>query len=1024
MNKRFYLRPLIFLPLFTALVLTSFAQSPGLIVRPAGGPYSTVLNPNQNGFSSSSVSGFTTNDISESEIVYHVVPPAITEPTGDLATGPSGGFTDIVKTVDNSGFYVYSNGTNIYFRLRIGGIISGSKGYSILIDTDGKMGNIGAYADPNYVAPTNSSNGNPGFEYEVVFQTNFRIDVYNVNGTGNPVSSANFPLSTHSQISVALSRDGNNPDYFYDWYVPLSALGSPSSIRMAATTVTSPNSALQGSRSDIYGIDDASSSVDKAWETVVNAQPFINITGSGITSVGSVCTSAPTLNAPISAGSSVSVSGTWTSMDATKPSTATITLYKNSAAVNTTTVTSGNTWNITVPVIADGDILYAKAIATGESECLQSSSVLASACPTLPAAPVITCASQKGITGNIPLNSTILLYQVTTANTNPTTTLISTNISYPTTTTFAYHNNNCGGSGSPLTAGVTYLLKTVSASGCVSGSTLICIQGSSSVNTMPANTISITTPVYPFQNSISGTNATTGELLRLFINDMYISSQTASGATFTFSGLTLQANDQIKIYSQASTCMTVSSTFTVNCYNAPPVITTDVNGKLVAGATSVSGRSVANASITLNRTSPTAGSWTTTASASGNWTITGLSLAANETYTATVTATPGCATAGQASPAASVVNATTVCPTISGTYTDVNTSVTGSITTSATGTVRLYLDDVLLGSFAVTTTGTSAWTISPLTYPLYNGGVLRASFQAGTNSENGSCGTSTVSCTSPATPSITPVSSTIYTGQTVNYSVSNVANNTWYAVMDNSSVSYATSVYTNSTSGFSLTTKPFSTAGTYNVRLSADKLSGCPSSYATATIVVNLMALPATFKKIDAKRNDNDVLISWDVANESAVLHYVVERSYNCRDFTAIATVPYKSTGSAANHYAVTDPSQSVSTICYRIKQVGENRNYSYSSIATVSVSQQASLSIWPNPATSQVLVNVNVSKSVQAKLELIDANGRVVLMRNVNLRPDAGTFILGNLQSLHRGSYILKISGDKNIFHHKLLLK
>ena len=68
--------------------------------------------------------------------MVRVVPPAVTEPTGDLATGPSGGFTDIVKTVDNSGFYTHSNGTNLYFRLRIGGIISGSKGYSILIDTD------------------------------------------------------------------------------------------------------------------------------------------------------------------------------------------------------------------------------------------------------------------------------------------------------------------------------------------------------------------------------------------------------------------------------------------------------------------------------------------------------------------------------------------------------------------------------------------------------------------------------------------------------------------------------------------------------------------------------------------------------------------------------------------------------------------------------------------------------------------------------------------------------------------------
>jgi hypothetical protein len=250
--RKFYSFLVSLLFLFPAI---AFSQSPGLIVRPLPA-VTTTLNPDGNGYSSQTGAGFTTDDIAQSEIPYKIVPPAITEPTGDLATGPSGGFTDIVKTVDNSGFYVYSDGTNIFFRLRIGGIISGSKGYSVLIDTDNKMGNSGSYADPNYVAPTNTSNGNPGFEYEVVLQTNFQIAVYSVDGSANPGSPAIYSLNTNSQISVALSTDGNNPDYFYDWFVPLSAIGNPSSIRMAATTVTSPNSALQGSRSDIYGIDE------------------------------------------------------------------------------------------------------------------------------------------------------------------------------------------------------------------------------------------------------------------------------------------------------------------------------------------------------------------------------------------------------------------------------------------------------------------------------------------------------------------------------------------------------------------------------------------------------------------------------------------------------------------------------------------------------------------------------------------------------------------------------------------------
>src|SRR5258706_4908061 len=243
------MKPTIRIVLFTFLYLflisvSVFPQSPGIIVRTAGGPYSTVLDPNQNGFTSLTTSGFVGGDVGAaySEIPYKIVPPVITEPTGDLATGPSGGFTDIVKTVDNSGFYVFYDGTNLLFRLRIGAIVSGSKGYSILFDTDGKIGSSGPYADPNYVAGTNTSNGNPGFEYEVVLETNSRVAVYNVDGEQNPVLITSYTLANNYLISVTHSTDSGNPQYFDHCYVPLAILGSPSSFRMVSTTVTSPSS--------------------------------------------------------------------------------------------------------------------------------------------------------------------------------------------------------------------------------------------------------------------------------------------------------------------------------------------------------------------------------------------------------------------------------------------------------------------------------------------------------------------------------------------------------------------------------------------------------------------------------------------------------------------------------------------------------------------------------------------------------------------------------------------------------------
>ena len=271
------------------------AQSPGIIVRPAAGIGVTPLNPNGDGFSSITNSGFTTSDITQSEIPFKIVPPVFLEPTSDLLRGPAGLYSDLVRQVVGSGFYIYNDGTNLLFRVRVGSIVSGSKGYSVLIDTDGKMGNTGASADPNYQAATTGINGNPGFEREVVLETNFRVAVYNVDGLSNAVKTDSFGINTNSQISVALSTVSNTPDYFYDFYVPISSLGitAATPLRMAATTVMAPKAAIGGPKSDIFGVnDDSYKDPMKSWEAVINNTLSFTLTdiNSGGSGAGSTCT--------------------------------------------------------------------------------------------------------------------------------------------------------------------------------------------------------------------------------------------------------------------------------------------------------------------------------------------------------------------------------------------------------------------------------------------------------------------------------------------------------------------------------------------------------------------------------------------------------------------------------------------------------------------------------------------------------------------------------------------------------------
>lgn len=1006
------------IPVFVLLCTTVIAQSPGLIVRPAGGAGTTALNPNGDGYSSATTAGFVTDDIAESEIPFRVVPPAISEPIGDLLTGPSGGFTDIVPQVDGIGFYMYKDATNIYFRLRIGGVVSGSKGYSVLIDTDGKMGTAQPNADPNYVAPSGTSPGNPGFEYEVVFRSNFEVSVYNIDGTATPGTPQSFTLNTHSQISVALTTDNNNADYFYDWYVPLSAIGNPSSIRVAATTVTSPNSALQGTRSDIYGVDDASyTNTSAAWQLVVNAQPPIDLSNFG--AQPPVCTNAPAITGSIAAGTAVAVAGTWSRLDNTKPSTATVSLYKNGVLVSTASVVTGGIWTIIVPTVVNGDVFYAKALSAGETSCLQSNNITASACLVLPAAPALTCGSLKGISGTMPstvLGNTIKVYQLPSTTASPTSDLVSTvsNLTYPTLTSFAYYTNGCSGGTNHVATG-EYMIVTQNGS-CVSNPVFVCINsGSSGVPpALTTNAIALSQTIYPYHTSISGTGATSGQILRLFINGTHAASISATGSAFTFTGLSLNAGDQLRIYAQTpGSCMTQSVQFTVSCFVQPPAISVNATGNLLTGAVNIAGTAGAPGALVqvYKGTAPsgTPVGAAVTVGATGSWLAVVPALLSGESYYAVLTS-GGC-TSAASSPAAVLTPA--VCPVISGAYTDISTAISGTLPSAFTGTIRLYLDGNLVGSQSVT--AALGWNITLPAGTLYYGAVLKATAQAAGTAESNGCTTVTTGCTSPQVPTASPLSTMVSVGHTVTFNVSNISAGSWYGVSDNSGKAYATSQYRITNSAFNMTTATFTSAGTYNLKVTADELNGCPASARSVSIVVN-GALPLTLLSFSGNYANNQVNLFWTTTEEKDVSHFEIERSTDGTLFTSIGNVPVQNTTAAEHHYSYVVNAVLQAAVYFRLKIVDIDGKYEYSRVLMIKPTAQnnAAIKALPNPFARQLYLQYHASQASRINMRIMNASGILVYQRLLPVMPGENLLPVKESTTWASGHYFIRIQDER----------
>ncbi|MDZ4795711.1 MAG: T9SS type A sorting domain-containing protein [Bacteroidota bacterium] len=1047
----------------------SFSQSTGFINQQAtsvGGRL--ILDPNSDGYTSSTNAGFGLDDVANSEIPYKLVKSYSIEPFGDLRRGPSHMFSDFVPDGNYVGFYTFFTGTNLLFRLRMGSVMSGSKGYSILLDTDGKFGATGPNADPNYQAATTGTNGNPGFEIEIVLETNFRLAIYNVDGTSSPTLVKAYTLwQDYSQVSIAASFDNGDPDFFRDFFIPFSDLQAApfnlttsSPIRMVPTTVMSPQGAIGGPKSDIYGLnDDSYPNSNDQYEAFINAQPtftFTNLTSGG-SGIGSICTAAPTVNSPVTAGT-VNIGGTWTKSSLTGAAgTATITVYKNGVSIGTVSgVLSGAAWTLNSIALANTDIITAKAQATGESMCLVSNAVIANNCNSSnrPARPILTCPSgTKGFSGtNLSSGWTINVDNITRGVNNNSVlnsgSLFSNYVGASPNITWDY-SGGCS-SGAPLTSGSYKIYYVDNVSGCVSEPEYFCAAGNGGnalagslvapVITSPANAIFTTGTTI-----ITGTTDVNASVT-LYINGAVRGTTTANGSgVFSFSNLALSVGQQLFITVELNTgivgtskCAAQSIIYTVSCYTKPPLINADNNNQITAGAP-ITGTSSepAGTVIRVYTATPTLIA-TTTVQANGTWS-TGNAGTTPATYNAVAAtsyyanAQNGTCSVSQNSGTLTAASLTSAgrCGTITGSIAANATSISGTVTgTFTTTTINLYLDASLIGSTNTTTTNWGPITVnSTMNNTLYSNGVLTIGIQESSKQEVSCPGSaSSISCSpTPTAPIITPTSSTVVVNQSITYTISNAVTGTFYGIANGTTgESLATGIWATANGNLNITTKTFTSAGNFNIVVKATSLSGvsvCTSGPAAASVTVS-STLPVTLQSFNGKWTGESVLLSWKTSTETNSSHFELERSADGISFSRLASIGAAGTSFSELTYTYTDINPLTATGFYRLKQVDIDGRYTFSQVLLLQKNNSGILinAVRPNPFSGEIVISIVLDKAQDINARLTDLSGRLIKTIRQQGQFGLNQVRLSGLQSLSGSLYIVEIETGGQLIRQKVL--
>jgi hypothetical protein len=232
----------------------------------------TVLNPDGDGWTTTSSAAFISNEESESELNWIPAFQLTSEPTSDNNPGGPCGNIDIVDVsgLEKAGYYTIVDPDGISatgdehfcFRLRIGSDPgTGNFGFSVFLDIDNTFGgdNSCVIDDPDAI------DGNLGFEVEIrVVNGGGAKGVYldDVNGLVAGINKASYSLSTNTHKVVAKYGLTCTTPMFYDFSIPVADLttyfgiNETIPVRMAFMTTTNGTTALGDNAADIGGVDD------------------------------------------------------------------------------------------------------------------------------------------------------------------------------------------------------------------------------------------------------------------------------------------------------------------------------------------------------------------------------------------------------------------------------------------------------------------------------------------------------------------------------------------------------------------------------------------------------------------------------------------------------------------------------------------------------------------------------------------------------------------------------------------------
>jgi len=180
------------------------------------------------------------------------------------------------------------------------------------------------------------------------------------------------------------------------------------------------------------------------------------------------------------------------------------------------------------------------------------------------------------------------------------------------------------------------------------------------------------------------------------------------------------------------------------------------------------------------------------------------------------------------------------------------------------------------------------------------------------------------------------------------------------------------------------------------------------------------IALPVSLINFTAQRINKLNKITWSTSQENNARNFVVERSKDGRNFSAIGQVAATGNSSTTIEYLFTDNAPLKSINYYRLKMTDAGNSIKYSPVKSVRNNGTADISFFPLPVKDKLNILVNADAADKATITVTDMNGKTMLVKTMMVTAGSNTLSLAT-DELSKGMYVIKINMADDVLVKKI---